>query len=98
MAQGLDEGLDASLELTGERGALAVANPIAPHMGHELVTETAAGSTREEVAGETTFAHQLRHIIRVLHGEAEPVTGGRDAVANMRVLDRIYQVAGLRSG
>ena len=98
MAKTLDEGLDARLEITGERGKLTVVNPVSPHMGHELVIEAPGARTREEVAGETTFAHQLRHVIRVLGGETEPLTGGRDAVATMRVLDGIYELAGLRPG
>ena len=90
-------GLDAGLELTGERGKLTVVNPVSPHMGHELVIEAAGDTTREEVAGETSFAHQLCHVIGVLHGKVEPLTGGRDAVASMRVLDAIYRAAGMRA-
>jgi predicted dehydrogenase len=96
MSEDLAEGLDAALEISGERGKLTVVNPIAPHMGHELVIEAAGGTSREEVAGETTFAYQLRHVIGVLQGTVEPLTGGRDAVATMRVLDAIYRAAGMR--
>jgi predicted dehydrogenase len=90
------EGLDAALEITGERGKLTVVNPVSPHMGHELVVEAAGDTTREEVAGETSFAHQLCHVIGVLQGKVEPLTGGSDAVASMRVLDDIYRAAGMR--
>lgn len=97
MAEGLDEGLDAGLEITGERGKLTVVNPLSPHMGHALIVEAENGTTREEVAGETTFAHQLRHVIDVLRGTAEPLTGGGDAIATMQVLDAIYRAAGMRT-
>ena len=97
MAEGLDEGLDAGLEITGERGKLTVVNPLSPHMGHALIIEAKGGTTREEVAGETTFAHQLRHVIDVLRGTAEPLTGGSDAIATMQVLDAIYRAAGMRT-
>ena len=96
MYEDLPEGLDARLELTGERGKLTVVNPVSPHMGHELVIEAAGDRTREEVAGETSFAHQLCHVIGVLQGKVEPLTGGSDAVASMRVLDDIYRAAGMR--
>jgi predicted dehydrogenase len=96
MAEGPDEGLDAGLEITGERGKVTVVNPIAPHMGHELIIEAAGGTSREKVAGDTTFAHQLRHVIGVLQGTVEPLTGGGDAVAGMRVLDAVYRAAGMR--
>jgi predicted dehydrogenase len=98
MSEELPEGLDAGLTITGERGTLRVINPVAPHTGHELILETADGSSTEEVTGETTYAHQLRHVIDVLHGDAEPLTGGSDAIATMHVLDRIYELSGLRSG
>ena len=96
MSGELPEGLDAGLEITGERGKVTVVNPIAPHMGHELIIEAAGGTRREEVAGQTTFAHQLRHVIGVLQGTVEPLTGGSDAIATMRVLDDIYRAAGMR--
>jgi predicted dehydrogenase len=98
MYEDLPEGLDAGLEISGEHGKLTAVNPISPHMGHELVIEAAGGTTREQVAGDTTFAHQLRHVIGVLQGEIEPLTGGSDAIATMRVLDAIYRAAGMRPG
>jgi predicted dehydrogenase len=96
MSEELPDGLDARLVITGERGTLSVINPIAPHMGHELILETPQGTTREELAGQTTYYHQLQHLLDVLQGEASPLTGGSDAVANMRVLDRIYRLSGIR--
>lgn len=96
MSEELPEGLDAGLVVTGERGRLSVTNPVAPHMGHELVLETPQDTTREEVAGNTTYYHQLQHLRDVLSGEASPLTGGGDAIANMRVLDRIYRLSGIR--
>ena len=45
--------------------------------------------------GETTYDHQLAHVMDVLAGRAKPLTGGADAVANMRVIDAIYRAAGL---
>ena len=35
-------------------------------------------------------------MIDVLAGRAEPLTGGADAVSNMRVIDAIYRSAGLQ--
>ncbi len=96
MSEDLPDTLDAGLIVEGEHGKMSVINPVAPHMGHELVVETPEGVTREEVAGDTTYHHQLRHVIDVLYGEAERLTGGNDAIASMRVLDDIYRAAGMR--
>ena len=46
--------------------------------------------------GDTTFHYQLRHVIEVIEGRAQPLTGGDDAVNNMRAIDAIYRAAGLR--
>jgi predicted dehydrogenase len=96
MSEDLPGGLDAGLIIEGERGTMKVVDPIAPYAGHELILETADGRSSEEIAGETTYAHQLRHIVDVLNGEADPLTGGSDAVATMDVLDRIYRLSGMR--
>ncbi len=97
MSEELPDGLEAGLVIEGERGTLRVVNPVAPHRGHALILETVDGASTEELAGETTYAHQLRHVVDVLRGNAEPLTGGRDAVATMQVLDAIYRRAGMRS-
>jgi hypothetical protein len=39
---------------------------------------------------------QLRHVIEVIEGRAAPLTGGDDAIGNMRAIDAIYRAAGLR--
>jgi predicted dehydrogenase len=96
MAEDLPGGLDAGLVIKGETGTVTVVNPVAPHAGNELVIETGDGTVREEVGGETTYAYQLRHVRDVLNGRAEPLIGGSDAIANMRVLDDIYRLAGMR--
>ena len=86
----------AGLVIRGEQGVIRVSNPLAPHRGNEIAVETADGTSSEEVAGDTTYAYQLRHVVDVLQGRAEPLTGGSDAVAGMQVLDEIYRVAGMR--
>jgi predicted dehydrogenase len=46
--------------------------------------------------GDTTFHYQLQHVIDVIEGRAEPLTGGDDAIGNMRAIDAIYRAAGLK--
>ena len=46
--------------------------------------------------GDTTFHYQLRHVIEVIEGRAQPLTGGDDAIGNMRAIDAIYRAAGLK--
>ena len=71
-------------------------NPVVPHVGNEVIVESKGETVREECAGESTYHHQLVHTAKVLRDEAEPLTGDGDAVANMRVLDAAYSLAGIR--
>jgi predicted dehydrogenase len=84
----------ATVRLVGERGEIRVENFVAPHMGHQLVVRDAAGERTLTVEGRTTFDHQLDHVRAVLAGDAAPLTGGEDAIAQMAAIDTLYRVAG----
>jgi len=94
MSEQLPPSRDVILVVKGDSGELSVDNPVAPHNGHVLDVTTSAGHYTEEVAGGTTYFHQLQHVAAVLRGDAAAVTGGEDAVGNMRALDSIYWLAG----
>ena len=91
----LPPGHAADLVIEGTSGRMTVINPLAPHDGHEIVIESEGREDRETVAGESTYRHQLEHVIEVVRGKAEAITGGDYAVANMRAIDSIYRAAGL---
>ena len=93
MSESLPQKLDAELRVTGENGRLKVMNPLAPHIGHELILQTGSEHKLETVGGDTTYHHQLRHVIDVIGGSAVQLTGGTDAIANMRVLDEVYRLS-----
>ena len=97
MSEELPEGVDAELKVIGESGVLTFVNPLVPHIGHELIVENETGKSTEEVAGESTYHHQLEHVVAVLRGETEQVTGDADAVGNMAMLDEIYSRAGFQA-
>jgi len=85
------------LRVRGDKGLLDFENPVSPHAGATLAVESDIPSAPQIVAGgETTFHFQLRHVMEVIAGRAQPVTGGDDAVNNMRAIDAIYRAAGLR--
>jgi len=88
--------LKLALRVQGERGELRVFNPIAPHFYHRLTVRTPSGTTRERVAGETTYACQLRAFVDHVRNGTPVPTGPDDAVANMRVIDAVYRAAGLQ--
>jgi predicted dehydrogenase len=85
----------AFIRVEGELGTVEFENPIAPYRGHRIVTRVGAMERREAIAGLTTYDCQLQHVIDVLAGRAQSITGGADAVANMTAIDAIYRAAGM---
>jgi predicted dehydrogenase len=93
----VDGVLFRRLRVLGDKGVLEFDNPVSPHAGATLSIETDAPSVPQIVSGgETTFHFQLRHVIEVIEGRAQPLTGGEDAIGNMRAIDSIYRAAGMR--
>jgi predicted dehydrogenase len=85
------------LRVNGDKGVLEIDNPVSPHAGATLSIESDMPSLPQIVSGgETTFQYQLRHVLEAIAGRAQPLTGGDDAVNNMRAIDAIYRAAGLR--
>lgn len=93
MAEGVERR--AYLKLEGALGTLLMLNPIAPHLGHEIQVTINGETETEIVSGNTTYDHQLDHVIRVINDGDAPLTGGDDALANMKAIDAIYRKAGL---
>jgi predicted dehydrogenase len=79
----------------GSRGDLDVLNPIAPHLYHRLRVRASGESRSERVPGEATYTHQLRAFAAHVAGGPRMSTDARDAVANMRVIDAVYDRAGM---
>ena len=89
--------LRISARAVGDGGELTVFNPLGPHVIHRLSVTTEDGGTRRErvTRQPSTYTHQLQAFCdAVLRGE--PIlTPPADAVANMRVIDAIYEASGL---
>jgi predicted dehydrogenase len=95
--QPADRKLYRRLRVFGDDGVLEIDNPVSPHAGATLSIEAPNAPMPQIVSGgDTTFHYQLRHVMEVIEGRAQPLTGGDDAVGNMRVIDAIYRAAGLR--
>ena len=85
------------LRVEGDDGVLEIDNPVSPHSGATLSLEGPNAPLPQIVSGgDTTFHYQLRHVLEVIEGRAAPLTGGADAIGNMRAIDAIYRAAGLK--
>jgi predicted dehydrogenase len=85
----------ADLRIEGDRGTIAVFNPIAPHRGHRLIVE-ADGSERheEEVPGPTTWTAQLSALCdTLLDGKPFPLPED-DFVHSMIAIERVRAAGG----
>jgi len=54
------------------------------------------GSRFEQVRGENVYVLQLRAFIKAIRGEVKLNTDPADAIGNMRLIDAIYEKAGLK--
>jgi len=84
------------LRVEGEAGRLRVINPYHPHWFNCLSVRGRHGATAEYIRGENAYALQLRAFIQAIRGETKLSTNPADAVDNMRLIDRIYEKAGLQ--
>jgi predicted dehydrogenase len=79
----------------GARGEMRVFNPFAPHFYHRITVRTADGVRRERVPGQATYTHQLRAFANAVRTGAPTPTDPDDSIANMAVIDAVYDRAGL---
>ena len=87
--------LRVEARVEGDAGDLHVLNPFMPQLYHRLRVRTGRGTRVERVHGEATYTHQLRAFAKAVRAGAALATDGRDGVANRRVVDAIYEAAGL---
>jgi predicted dehydrogenase len=77
-----------------ENGRVEIDNFVLPHHGHS-VREWLGGRYREHtLAGGTTYDFQLDSVIDVLETGEPHVNDGVNSIANMAVIDAIYEKAG----
>jgi predicted dehydrogenase len=88
--------LGVSARVTGENGELRILNYLAPQLYHRLTIRTADGSRHEKVPGEATYTYQLRAFADAVLRGGPNLTPASDAVHTMRLIDDVYEAAGLR--
>ncbi|MGE5376068.1 MAG: Gfo/Idh/MocA family protein [Bacteroidota bacterium] len=84
------------LKVEGETGSLRVFSPFQPHVFHRLTITKPEGTVHEKVPGENSYTLQLRAFAKAIRRGTKLNTDPADAVGNMRVIDAIYEKAGLK--
>jgi predicted dehydrogenase len=87
--------LRVGARVRGDEGVMTVLNPVAPQYHHSLKLRGPHGTRKERIPGRASYTHQLEAFVRLLRDGTPMVTDARDAIANMRVIDAVYQKAGL---
>lgn len=80
----------------GDAGELHISNPFVPQVYNGLRIETKNGTRRERMTHEPTYLFQLRAFLAATRGEPTNLTDGNDGTKNMRVIDAIYEKAGMK--
>ena len=84
------------LMVEGDAGRLSVISPFQPHWFNWLTVHSNKGTYRKMVHGENSYTLQVRAFIKAIRGEMKLNTDPADAIGNMRVIDAIYEKAGLK--
>ena len=88
--------LRVSARVVGEAGELRVINFVLPQLWHRLTVQSGQGKRVEHFPGESSYVHQLRAFVAFVRQGTPCPTDAADGVANMRVIDAIYEKAGLQ--
>ncbi|GAA1647133.1 oxidoreductase [Mycolicibacterium murale] len=87
--------LRLSARVTGDRGDMAVLNPVTPQLFHRLSVRTAAGRRVERFPRRPSYRYQLDAFAAAVAGATPTLTPPEDSVENMSVIDAMYRAAGL---
>ncbi|MHA1110318.1 MAG: Gfo/Idh/MocA family protein [Promethearchaeota archaeon] len=88
--------LSMSANIKGERGSLKIINPVAPHLFHRMKIKHGRKTRWEKVNGKSTYYHQLLAFQQAVHTNTPMITDINEAIKNMKVIDAIYEKAGLK--
>lgn len=87
--------LKLSVRVTGEDGEMTVINPTGPQFFNRVKVRSSAGTTTGRVRGGPTYEYQLQAFADAVLRDGPVLTPPEDSVANMAVIDAVYDAAGL---
>jgi predicted dehydrogenase len=84
-----------AIRVTGEDGEIRIFNPTGPQFYHRFVVTQGGKKRREKFPKKATYTYQLEAFTDAVLRGAPILTGPTDSIQNMRVIDAIYEAAGL---
>ncbi len=87
--------LNLSAHVYGENGELHVINPYLPHLWNRFKLKLNGKTVKERIKGDSTYTYQLRSFLQRIENGPTYANDLSDAIANMRLIDSIYEKAGL---
>jgi predicted dehydrogenase len=89
--------LSIRIKVSGDDGALNLFNPTGPQFGYRMTVKTGGRKRRVKVDGAKTptYVYQLTAFRDAVRDGKPVLTPPEDSIANMRVIDAIYEAAGL---
>jgi predicted dehydrogenase len=89
--------LSIRIKVTGDNGTLNLFNPTGPQFGYRMTVKTDGTKRRVKVDGAKTptYVYQLTAFRDAVRDGKPVLTPPEDSIANMRVIDAIYEAAGL---
>jgi predicted dehydrogenase len=89
--------LSIGVKVTGDDGTLNLFNPTGPHMGYRMTVKANGTKRRVKVDGAKTptYVYQLTAFRDAVRDGGPVLTPPSDSIANLRVIDAIYEAAGL---
>lgn len=87
--------------IIGEKGVVKALNPYVPHRFNRLtlVTHTTDGRGKKvgkRVRGKSSYFYQLQEFVKAVQGEENILIPASDSIETMRIIDSIYETAGLK--
>jgi predicted dehydrogenase len=86
----------ATYRIVGSRGEATAMEFVEPHMDDRILVVTQNGERTEHLGRRPTYSYQLDAFTAAVRGGSSIATGVDDALANMRLIDGCYQLAGLQ--
>lgn len=86
---------DSFLKVWGDGGEMTVISPFQPHIFNLVTVRNAKDVMRKRIPGPNAYVSQLRTFAAAIQTGTSFNTNPQDAINNMKVIDAIYEKAGL---